>query len=90
MNLSDYCTRCGECCRHISGIEELKDFDSENGVCKFLDGNICRIFDNRPIVCNAERFYSERLSDKLTKDDFFELVVRYCQYFQNVKSSIEK
>ena len=86
----DYCSRCGECCRHISGIEELRDFNSGNGVCKFLNGNICRIFDNRPIACNAERLYYERFADKLSKDDFYDLVVRYCRYFQNLKNSIEE
>ncbi|GAA9827835.1 YkgJ family cysteine cluster protein [Helicobacter pylori] len=31
------CTSCGLCCKNITGIIELIEFDAGNGVCKFLD-----------------------------------------------------
>ena len=44
------CSACGECCRHIGKIEQLRAFDNGNGVCIHLKGNLCEIYENRPEI----------------------------------------
>ncbi|GAA7083427.1 YkgJ family cysteine cluster protein [Helicobacter pylori] len=43
------CISCGLCCKNITGIDELIEFDAGNGVCKFLDleTNLCKIYESR-------------------------------------------
>ena len=46
------CTGCGLCCQNITNIEELKEYDLGNGVCKYFDSisNKCKIYDDRPNI----------------------------------------
>ena len=37
------CTECGECCRNLPNIPEFKNLHNGNGICNFLDKNICRV-----------------------------------------------
>lgn len=37
------CDKCGECCRHLDKSEEYRELDRGDGVCKYLDQNLCSI-----------------------------------------------
>lgn len=64
------CTGCGCCCKRIDkvieNLETLDDISKEilhfpynhtNGICEKLDkDNKCSIYDDRPIVCNFQKF----------------------------------
>jgi Fe-S-cluster containining protein len=63
------CTMCGCCCRRISvavdfytKIEPEYKFPynwDENGVCEKLENNMCSVYDNRPDMCNIDKFIEE-------------------------------
>lgn len=61
LMLSFPCTKCGVCCKNISHIEALRDFNLGNGTCKFLDvdSNTCKIYHNRPEICNIDSMYEK-------------------------------
>lgn len=82
--MTDYCIRCGECCRHISGIPELEKYDSGNGVCCFLKDNLCQIYENRPDVCNAELLW-KKYFQTLPWDVFYEKVKASCRDIMKLK-----
>lgn len=44
------CSACGECCRHLDKSEIYKSLDRGDGVCKYLSGNICTIYKDRPPI----------------------------------------
>ena len=67
--MSDFpCTKCGQCCRHISSIlanssnypTVIKDLIerfpyevNEDGSCsKLTSDGLCSVYENRPIMCN--------------------------------------
>ena len=53
MKLDDFiCDKCGECCKHIDLIPELNKFNN-NGSCKFLENNLCTIYNIRPSSCRV-------------------------------------
>lgn len=73
------CKRCGNCCRHIDKIEELKNLDRGDGVCKNLtENNLCRIYSERPPVCNG-KFVYEKFFPEMTVEDFHKMTLKFCR-----------
>lgn len=55
--MSFHCDKCGLCCHLLRYVPQLAAFDRGDGVCRFLKGNLCSIYDHRPDICNVERMY---------------------------------
>ena len=68
------CTQCGLCCKHIgdtirSGSPDpviqhhIDEFPYDVGIdgrCEMLnDDNTCKVYNNRPGLCNVEKMYDE-------------------------------
>lgn len=77
------CDMCGECCRNIGGNELLAELDSGNGVCKYLNGNKCSIYQERPMLCRVDDFYDMYLSDKMSRDDYYRQNHKACEILKN-------
>ena len=77
------CTMCGACCRHISGIVELAEFDKGNGICKHLDEmtNTCTIYANRPRICCVDAMFADFASSH-SRQEFYALNLKACQILQ--------
>src|SRR5699024_9433928 len=73
------CTRCGECCRHINRIPQLAQFDLGNGVCRYLQGNLCTIYATRPEVCRVNSMYEHYFKTHYTKEEFYQINIRACE-----------
>lgn len=43
------CDSCGLCCMNIYKSEIYSELDRGDGVCKYLSGNLCSIYENRPL-----------------------------------------
>lgn len=80
------CTVCGACCRHISNIVQLKDFDLGNGICKELDlkSNKCKIYENRPLICRIDKMY-DAFSKVWSKKEFYSYNARACNELQRLE-----
>jgi Fe-S-cluster containining protein len=67
------CTSCGLCCQNIVTIEELKEFDLGNGVCKYFDSinHSCKIYNNRPRICRVDSMYEAVYKNYFTKEEFY-------------------
>lgn len=73
------CDRCGLCCRSISGIPQLKQYDRGDGVCCHLtDANLCDMYDSRPEVCNVQKMYS-RFASEMSLDDYLTMMELSCE-----------
>ena len=73
------CDCCGLCCRNIN-TQILEDFDRGDGVCKFLaDNNLCKIYKNRPDVCNVERGYKKYFSEIYSEEEYLRLNYKICE-----------
>jgi Fe-S-cluster containining protein len=62
------CSGCGSCCKRIKSVVEflnLKDISSplffpfqwnSDGICENLSkDNKCKVYENRPLICNVEK-----------------------------------
>lgn len=83
-----HCNRCGECCRNLQFVEPLKNFHNGNGICIYLDKetNLCRIYEERPIVCNVEKCYEKFFTEIMTKEEYYKLNYKGCEmHWQRMK-----
>jgi hypothetical protein len=48
-------------------------------VCKYLEGNLCSIYDKRPDLCRIDECYEKYFSDLYTKDEYYELNYEACR-----------
>ncbi len=79
------CSMCGECCRHINLIPELTEFDNGSGVCIYLQGNLCSIYENRPDICNVDVMYEKKFKTKYTKEEFYKVNQDACKEIMKLK-----
>lgn len=79
------CTGCGLCCQRIADIEELKDYDLGNGVCKHLNhvNKKCEIYDTRPDICRVDKMYDLVYYKDFTRENFYIENAKICNYLQN-------
>ena len=45
------CSQCGICCRRLPDLAPFDKLHDGDGVCRFLDGSLCSIYDERPLLC---------------------------------------
>ena len=78
------CERCGCCCRKIGEVFFAKHMAKPDGVCKYFDEskNLCTIYAERPIFCRVDELYEKNLSDKMTREEFYQLNKEVCRKFQ--------
>lgn len=78
------CQKCGKCCRSIGGIEAYSLFDRGDGVCKNLDEetNMCKIYTNRPLICNIDKMYDYFFLKSISRSEYYELNYQACRKFQ--------
>jgi len=78
--LDFFCKKCGECCRHLEKMIEYFPYQ-KNGVCDFLVGNLCSIYENRPDLCNYKRTYL-LFRKNMTIEEYHQTIVFYCEQFR--------
>lgn len=74
------CDMCGLCCKSVGTSDIYKHFDRGDGTCRYYEDDTrkCSIYAERPLICNVEGYYLEKLQDKMTKEEFFELNYQAC------------
>lgn len=73
------CSQCGECCRHINLVPALAAFDTGTGVCKYLAGNLCSIYDTRPLICRVDAMYEAYFSTFCSREEYYRINQEVCR-----------
>ncbi len=78
------CTSCGACCRSLSGSDVYRKLDRGDGTCRYYDDQtrLCSIYTNRPSECKIDHTYEMSLSDRISKDDYYDLNIKACNELQ--------
>lgn len=77
------CDKCGECCRNLNKSPVYDNLHDGSGVCKYLEGNICSIYDERPILCRVNESYNIFFKDTMTLDKYYKLNYEFCMKLKN-------
>lgn len=72
------CDRCGQCCRNLQLSELYRDLDRGDGVCRYLDGNLCSIYQTRPLLCRIDESYDRLFKDSMSREEFYRANLQVC------------
>ena len=73
-----YCDRCGACCRHLELSPLYRELDRGDGICKYLSGNLCSIYENRPLLCRVDESYDAFFKDVMSLEVYYKLNYESC------------
>lgn len=76
------CSMCGECCKNLSSSDLYKELDRGDGVCKYLNGTLCSIYENRPLPCRIDESYEMYFKEKYSKEEYYQLNYNACKKLQ--------
>ena len=72
------CDQCGECCRNLNLSPLYSDLDRGDGICRYLSGNRCSIYEERPLLCRIDECYDIFFQDKMTLEEYYSLNQKAC------------
>ncbi len=76
------CDKCGICCKLLYKANLDKEIinllDNGEGVCKYLENNLCKIYDNRPNICNSQWMYENIYREKYALEEFNNFMHNQC------------
>ena len=92
------CTACGHCCAQINRLLDfdwanhwpwmqklVDDFPyavREDGSCEMLNGTLCSVYEDRPLLCSIERTADE-VDIGMSKQQWFMVNEQSCKQLQN-------
>ena len=79
------CEKCGSCCRHLNLSKLFSDLDRGDGICKFLNGNLCSIYDDRPLKCRVDEAYCAWFKDEISIDEYYHLNYKMCNIIKKLE-----
>jgi len=50
-----------------------------DGVCKYLIGNLCSIYNERPLFCRIDECYELYFKDTMSKEEYYRLNMEECK-----------
>jgi Fe-S-cluster containining protein len=79
------CEHCGCCCRNLDKSEIYASLDRGDGVCKYLEGNDCSIYNNRPLLCRIDESYDYMFSSIMPRDEFYRINKQACKKLRKLE-----
>lgn len=79
------CDKCGACCRNLNRSPVYANLDIGNGVCRYLAGNLCSIYEDRPLLCRVDESYEAFFEGYMTKEEFYNMNYAYCKILKEEK-----
>ncbi len=74
------CEMCGECCRNLDKSELYASLHDGNGICRYLRGNLCSVYERRPLLCRVDECYAVFVKDKMSYKLFINSITRVAIY----------
>lgn len=81
------CDKCGECCRNLDKSNIYADLDRGDGVCKYLEGNLCSVYEIRPKICRVDECYEDIFCQIMTREKYYQLNYESCQLLKGKKEN---
>lgn len=72
------CEHCGCCCRNLDKSDIYKTLNRGDGVCKYLQGNDCSIYENRPLLCRVDESYDYLFCKLISREEYYRVNKKAC------------
>ena len=79
------CDRCGACCRHLDLSKLYAELDRGDGTCKYLSGNLCSIYEKRPLLCRVDESYQKFFKEVMSIDTYYRINREACQKLKSLE-----
>lgn len=79
------CSKCGECCRNLNRSPLYRNMHNGDGICIYLKGNLCSIYQSRPLICRIDDAYDVFFKEKMTLEEYYKLNKEACEHLNNQK-----
>jgi len=79
------CDKCGMCCRNLQLSALYADLDRGDGVCRYLKGNLCSIYEKRPLKCRIDESYEIYFKSLMTREEYDTKNREACEFLKQVK-----
>ncbi|MBQ8614511.1 MAG: YkgJ family cysteine cluster protein [Ruminiclostridium sp.] len=73
------CDMCGKCCQNLRLSPLYAELDDGTGKCRYLEGNLCSIYETRPLLCRIDESYDAFFKGKMTKEEYYRLNYEACE-----------
>ena len=70
---------CGECCRNLNMSNLYKDLHDGSGICRYLDGNKCSIYSDRPLFCRVDECFETFFKNEMDYEEYLMANYHYCK-----------
>ena len=54
-------------------------------MCKYLSGNLCSIYENRPLICRIDDCYDIYFSSLMTLEEYYKLNTQMCKQLKKLE-----
>ena len=72
------CDCCGCCCRNLDKSNLYIELDRGDGVCRYLQGNLCSIYDTRPLLCRVDECYEKFFKNLMSLEEYYKSNYNAC------------
>ena len=79
------CDMCGECCRNLHKSSIYAELHNGDGICRYLEGNKCSIYEERPVLCRIDESYKKFFEDKMSQEEFYNENYEMCKKLKENK-----
>lgn len=73
------CDKCGLCCRNLHKSPIYEKLHNGDGICRFLNGNICSIYETRPLVCRVDEGYDAFFKEQMSYEEYIQRNYECCE-----------
>ena len=77
------CDMCGLCCRNLQLSPLYSELHDGIGICKYLSGNLCSIYNERPLLCRVDESYEKYFRNELSKEEYYMLNHESCDLLKS-------
>lgn len=79
------CDKCGACCRNLDKSPIYREMHGGDGICRFLVGNECSIYEERPIICRVDEGYEAFFKNEMSYEDYLKATYESCKILKKKK-----
>ncbi|WP_240996189.1 YkgJ family cysteine cluster protein [Pseudomonas viridiflava] len=82
------CTKCGLCCKNLDKSSIYSGLDRGDGTCVNFDSasNLCKIYEDRPLICKIDAYYERYLSASMTRNEYIAVNIQSCKDVQTAET----
>ena len=82
------CDKSGQCCRNLDKSPIYDHLHNGAGICRFLNGNLCSIYETRPVICRVDESYDAFFKEQMSYEEYIQLNYECCKILKGEKEEL--